>query len=214
MASTGVNTVVFDIGNVLIDWQPRYLYRKMFDSEEEMESFFAEVPLMDWHLEQDRGRALAEGTALLSSRHPEYAREIEAFYGRWDEMFGGEIAGSVDVLRELQERGYAVYALTNYSAETFPHARRSYGFLEWFEEIVVSGEEGMVKPEREIYDLLVERTGLDPASSVFVDDREENVRAAQELGFSGIVFCGEEGLRPKMARLGILDGNPGETDGR
>lgn len=206
-----VDTVVFDIGNVLIDWEPRYLYRKVFDSEKEMEDFLGNVATMDWHLEQDRGRSIREGNAVLTSRHPEYAREVEAFYGRWGEMFGGEIQGSVEVLRELRERGYAVYALTNYSAETFPHARRQYGFLEWFDEIVVSGEEGMVKPDREIYDLLIERTGLAPADSVFVDDRAENVRAAEKLGFDGVVFRDAEGLRREMVRLGLLC--PDDTGG-
>lgn len=211
-----VDTVVFDLGNVLIDWEPRYLYRKIFDSEEEMEDFLANVATLDWHLEQDRGRTIEQGKAVLTSRHPEYAREIEAFYGRWEEMFGVEIRGSVCVLRELRERGYALHALTNYSAETFPLARRQYGFLEWFDEIVVSGEEGIVKPDREIYDMLVERTGLDPAASVFVDDREENVRAAEDLGFTGIVFRGAERLRGEMVRLGLLrtDVNGGGADGQ
>jgi len=198
------DTVVFDIGNVLIDWEPRYLYRRVFNDEEEMERFFREVDVMGWHLEQDRGRSLREGTEALISRHPEYAAEIDAFYARWDEMFGGGIEGSVRVLGELKDLGCSLYALTNYSSETFPRARREYGFLQWFDETVVSGEEGMVKPERGIYDLLIRRTGLDPQSSVFVDDREENVRAAEELGFTGIVFRGGEQLREEMIRLGLL----------
>lgn len=213
-AGGAIGTVVFDLGNVLIDWEPRYLYRKIFDSESEMEGFLADVATMDWHQEQDRGRTLQEGIAFLTSRHPEFAREIEAFYGRWGEMFGGEIEGSVRVLRELRDRGYILHALTNYSAETFPHARRQYDFLEWFGEIVVSGEERMLKPDREIYDLLIERTGLDPEASVFVDDREENVRAAEDLGFTGVVFRGADGLREELARLGLLqaDGAGGRAN--
>jgi 2-haloacid dehalogenase len=196
----------------LIDWNPRYLYRKMFDTEKEMETFLSDVDVMGWHLEQDRGRSLREGTEVLASRHPEYAREIEAFYGRWEEMFGGDIEGAVRVLGELRDLGYPLYALTNYSSETFPLAREQYGFLRWFDEIVVSGEEGLVKPDREIYDLLVKRTGLDPARSAFVDDREENVRTAEGLGFTGIVFRDGVELREEMIRLGLLSSDTaGET---
>ncbi len=199
-----LDTVVFDIGNVLIDWNPRYLYRKIFSSEEEVEEFLSTVATPEWHLEQDRGRAIREATALLKSRHPRYEREIEAYYGRWSEMFGGSIDGSVSVLRDLRERGHTLYALTNWSAETFPHARRNYHFLEWFEDIVVSGEEGMIKPDREIYERLIERTGLDPAASAFVDDREENVRTAEELGFAGVVFREPAELEKELSRLGFL----------
>jgi 2-haloacid dehalogenase len=199
-----IDTVVFDVGNVLVDWEPRYLYRKIFASEEEMEEFLRDADILNWHQEQDRGRTLREGTELLVSRHPEYAREIEAFYDRWEEMFGGEVPGSAGVLRELKERGYALHALTNYSSETFPLAREQYGFLQWFDEIVVSGEEGLVKPDPEIYELLIERTGLDPGTSVFVDDREDNVRTAEGLGFTGIVFRGAEELRAELGRLGVL----------
>ncbi|WP_200900405.1 HAD family hydrolase [Rubrobacter aplysinae] len=217
MAGGALDTVVFDIGNVLIDWNPRYLYRKMFDTEKEMETFVSDVDVMGWHLEQDRGRSLEEGTEALISRHPEYAAEIEAFYGRWEEMFGGEIEGAVRVLGELRALGYPLYALTNYSSETFPLAREQYGFLRWFDEIVVSGEEGFVKPDREIYDLLVERTGLDPARSAFVDDKEENVRTAEGLGFTGVVFRDGAELREEMIRLGLLSsdaaGETGEANG-
>lgn len=208
MASTGggksVETVVFDIGNVLIDWNPRYLYRKVFADEEEMEHFLGTVATFEWHLEQDRGRSQEEATALLFSQYPEYAREIEAYYGRWEEMFGGPIEGSVRLLEELCERSYPLYALTNWSAETFPLARDLYRFLGLFDEIVVSGELGMIKPDPEIYGVLVERTGLDPTASVFIDDSAPNVRAAEALGFMGVLFEGAEGLRDDLSTLGLL----------
>lgn len=199
-----VETLVFDIGNVLVDWNPRYLYRKVFTDEEEMERFLGTVATFEWHREQDRGRSSEEATALLISRHPEYAREIEAYYGRWEEMFGGPIEGSVRLLEELHERGYPLYALTNWSAETFPLTRTWYRFLDLFDEIVVSGELGMIKPDPEIYGVLVERTGLDLATSVFIDDSAPNVRAAEELGFKGVLFEGAEGLRDDLTNLGIL----------
>ena len=206
-----VETVVFDIGNVLVDWNPRYLYRKVFADEEEMERFLDTVATFEWHREQDRGRSSEEAIALLVSQHPEYAREIEAYYGRWEEMFDGPIEGSVRLLGELHERGYPLYALTNWSAETFPLARTWYRFLELFDEIVVSGELGMIKPDPEIYGVLVERTGLNPATSVFIDDSATNVRAAEALGFKGVLFEGADSLRDDLTSLGLLQNGDGGT---
>jgi 2-haloacid dehalogenase len=203
-----LDTVVFDLGGVLIDWDPRRVYRTLFGDEGEMERFLGTVATMEWHLEQDRGRTLKEATEFLIDRHPRYRREIEAFYGRWDEMFGEGIEGSVEILGELRELGYPLYALTNWSAETFPRARERYGFLGWFDHIVVSGELKMIKPEREIYDALVERTGLDPMRTVFIDDRPENVRAAEELGFTGVVFRDAAELRGDLVGLGLLPAVP------
>ena len=200
----GIETVVFDLGGVLVDWNPRYLYRKVFTDETEMENFLTTITTTEWHLEQDRGRRIEEGTTGLISRHPEYAREIEAYYGRWDEMFGGPIEGSVDVLCDLREIGLPLYALTNWSAETFPLAREKYAFMGWFDEIVVSGEESMIKPDKEIYRVLVERTGLDPATTVFVDDSSPNVAAARELGFTAITFQTPHLLRDELIDLGLL----------
>ena len=199
---------MFDLGGVLVDWDPRYLYRKVFADEEAMENFLATIAMLEWHLEQDRGRTTEEATAALTSRHPEYAPEIEAYYGRWDEMFGGPIEGSVDVLRELRDLGFPLYALTNWSAETFPLARERYGFMAWFDEIVVSGEERMIKPDKEIYGVLVERTGLDPATTVFLDDSPPNVTTARELGFTAITVRSPEGLREDLVDLGLLPDLP------
>jgi 2-haloacid dehalogenase len=203
-SGNGLETVVFDLGGVLIDWEPRRVYRTLFADEEEMERFLGTIATMEWHLEQDRGRTIEEATALLLSEHPRYGREIEAFYGRWDEMFGDGIEGSVEVLRELRDRGYPMYALTNWSAETFPRARDRFEFLGWFDHIVVSGELKTIKPEREIYEALVRRTGLDPTRTVFIDDRPENVRTAEDLGFTGIIFRGADELRKELGGLGLL----------
>lgn len=188
----------------MIDWNPRYLYRKIFASEEEMEDFLTAVATMEWHLEQDRGRTTEEATALLLAEHPRYGREIEAYYGRWNETFGGPISGAVDVLRDLREAGLPLYALTNWSAEVFPLAREQYEFLGWFDDIIVSGEERIIKPDREIYDVLVERTGLNPATTVFIDDSRPNVVAAEELGFIGIEFLNADELREELVRLKAL----------
>lgn len=199
-----METIVFDLGGVLIDWNPRYLYRGIFDTEEEMEDFLATVATMEWHLEQDRGRTIKEATGLLRSKYPKYEREIEAYYDRWDEMFGGPVEGTVDVLRELRDTGLPLYALTNWSAEVFPLAREQYEFLAWFDDIIVSGEERIIKPDKEIYDVLVQRTGLDPATAVFIDDSRPNVLAAEELGFTAIEFRDASSLREELTRLEVL----------
>ena len=206
-----IETVVFDLGGVLVDWDPRYLYRKIFTGKGEMEDFLATITTTEWHIEQDRGRTMEEATAILISRHPEHKREIEAYYGRWDEMFGGPIEGTVDILRELHERGWPLHALTNWSAETFPVARETYGFLSWFDEIVVSGKEGMIKPDKNLYAVLIQRTGLDPATSVFVDDSLPNVAAARDLGFTAVAFQNPTQLREELVRLELLAEKPERT---
>lgn len=188
----------------MIDWNPRYLYRKIFASEEEMEGFLETVATMEWHLEQDRGRTTKEATGLLRSKYPEYEKEIEAYYDRWDEMFGGPVEGTVDVLREIRASGLPLYALTNWSAEVFPLAREQYEFLGWFDDVIVSGEERIIKPDKEIYDVLVQRTGLDPATTVFIDDSRPNVLAAEELGFTAIQFRDAAQLREELSRLQVL----------
>ena len=201
-----IETVVFDLGGVLIDWDPRYLYRKVFASEEEMDEFLATVATPEWHIEQDRGRTMEEATALLLERHPRYKPQIEAYYGRWEEMFGGPMQDSVDVLRDVREQGLPLYALTNWSAEDFPRARRRWEFFGWFDDIVVSGDERAIKPDREIYDVLVKRTGLNPATTVFIDDRLPNGRAAKDLGVVAVEFRDAASLREELVRLGVLPG--------
>ncbi|MDQ3387823.1 MAG: HAD family phosphatase [Actinomycetota bacterium] len=200
-----IETVVFDLGGVLIDWNPRYLYRKIFDDESEMEYFLTKIATMEWHLEQDRGRTMKEATEILAAKYPEHDAEIRAFYDRWPEMFDGPIHGTVEILRELRDLGYPLHALTNYSAEAFVLARRDYDFLEWFDQIIVSGEEGMIKPDRELYAVLIARTGLDPATTVFIDDSIPNVAAARELGFTGVAFDNAELLREELTKLDLLN---------
>jgi 2-haloacid dehalogenase len=200
-----LRSVVFDLGGVLIDWDPRYLYRGVFSDEEEMERFLSEVCSPRWNRQLDLGRPLEEAVAELCARYPRYAREIEAYHSRWGEMLGGPITGSVELLKRLHERGVPLYALTNWSSETFAIARERYGFLGWFEEIVVSGEEKVAKPDPEIYRRLIGRCHLKPRSTLFVDDVEENVEAARSLGFYGVVFRGPEALAGELARLGLLE---------
>ncbi|TCZ56721.1 HAD family hydrolase [Roseicella aquatilis] len=203
--TTPRTTVVFDLGGVLVDWDPRHLYRKLFPGDVPgMERFLAEVCTPAWNLDQDAGRPWAEGTALLKARHPEQAELIDAYHRRWPEMLAGPIEGTVAILRELRDRGTPLYALTNWSRETFPVALERFDFLGWFRGIVVSGEERMVKPDPRIYRLLVERHGLRPESIAYIDDNARNAAAATELGMHGIHFTGPAALRDELGGLGLL----------
>lgn len=199
------SVVVFDLGGVLVDWNPRYLYRKLFDGDDAgMERFLAEVCGHDWNLAQDAGRPFAEACALLVERHPEQKHLIEAYHRRWPEMLGGPIHGTVDILRELKARATPLYALTNWSAETFSIALELYDFLHWFEGMVVSGREKLVKPDPRIYRLLLERYGIDPAAAIYIDDNPANAAAAATLGLHGIHFTAPDALRDELERLGLL----------
>jgi 2-haloacid dehalogenase len=194
-----VKAVVFDLGGVLIDWDPRYLYRKLLADEAAVEEFLATVCTPEWNAEQDRGRPFAEGVAELVERHPAHAAAIAAYRERWPEMLGGEIGGSVEVLAELRAAGMPLYALTNWSAETFVVARERFAFLEWFDGVVVSGEERMIKPDPRFFRLLLDRFGLAPEATFYVDDSEANVEAARRLGFDAVRFTGSAQLRRELA---------------
>jgi 2-haloacid dehalogenase len=179
-------TVVFDLGGVLIDWDPRYLYRQLFDDADEMESFLAGVTTAEWNAHQDAGRPWVEAVDVLVAEHPERRELIEAFHSRWSEMLAGEIAGTVDVLAELRSTDVRLVALSNWSAEMFPIARERFDFLAWFEGIVISGEVGVNKPDPRIFGRLVEQFDLEPQATLFIDDSPANLGAAHRLGFSVI----------------------------
>ena len=197
-------TVVFDLGGVLIDWDPRYLYRQLFDSPDEMESFLAEVTTAEWNAHQDAGRPWADAIELLVAEHPERRELIEAFHARWPEMLAGEIQGTVDVLAELRAAGLRLVALSNWSAELFPVARERFDFLTWFEGILISGEVGVNKPDRQIFEHLVERFGIEPATTLFIDDSSANVATAAALGFRAVQFTDAAALRLELVQLGLL----------
>ena len=197
--------VVFDLGGVLIDWNPRYLYRKLLAGDAEVERFLAEVCTQAWNEQQDAGRPVAEATAELVARFPDKEALVRAYYERWDEMLGGCIDGTVAIVEELHVRGEVeLYALSNWSAETFHHARGRFPVLERFRAIVVSGEERLIKPDARIFQVLFERHGVDPGAAIFIDDVERNVEAARRLGMTGIRFESPQQLRGELARLGLL----------
>jgi 2-haloacid dehalogenase len=197
-------TAVFDLGGVLIDWDPRHLYRQLFDDPDEMESFLAEVTTAEWNAHQDAGRPWAEAIEILVAEHPERRALIEAFHRRWAEMLAGEIPGTVEVLAELHAAGLRLVGLSNWSAEMFPVALERFDFLAWFEGIVISGEVGVNKPDRRIFEHLAQRFGIEPQEAVFVDDSAANIDAATDLGFCAIHFTDATALRQVLVRLGLL----------
>jgi len=200
-----IETIIFDFGAVLIDWEPRRLYRKIFDNENDMEEFLTKICTHDWNVQQDAGRTLEDATNLLVKKHPKFKSEIEAFYGRWEEMLGGPIQSTVDILELLQKRNtHRLYGLTNWSAETFPIALRDYYFLQYFEGILVSGVEKLIKPDPEIYKLILERYDINPKTAIFIDDSEKNVKGAEACGIKGIHFKSGEQLKKDLEKLGVL----------
>ncbi len=197
--------VVFDLGNVLVDWNPRYLYRKLFDGDDAaMEQFLAEVCTPAWNDEQDRGRTFAEACALLVRDHPDRRELIEAWPARYPETMAGPVEGTVEILAELRDRDVPLYALSNWSAETFPHARARFPFLQWFRGIVLSGELRMAKPDPAIYRYLLDTYRLGAEDVVFIDDAPRNVEAAASLGIRALRFTDAPALRTALVELGFL----------
>ena len=199
-----INTVIFDLGGVLIDWNPRYVYRTIFKTEEEIDWFFENVATNDWNENQDAGYPITKATEELIAQHPKWEKEIQAYYGRWTEMLGGPIHETVEIFRQLKKiPGLKTYALTNWSAETFHIALERYDFLHWFDGRVVSGEEKTRKPFHVFYKKLLDRYNVDPARSLFIDDNLRNVKAAEELGIKGIYFENPDQLKKELINLGI-----------
>lgn len=197
-----IDTIVFDLGGVLIDWNPKYVYRTIFDTEAEVDHFLSEICNMEWNVQQDAGRSLAEATESLVAKHPRWEQEIRAYYGRWEEMLGGPMEESVEILESLKAgKKYRLYALTNWSNETFPIAFARYEFLKLFEGILVSGDEKLIKPDPAIYALLFDRYDIDPASSVFIDDSLKNVEGSNAAGMKAIHFRSPMQLREELAAL-------------
>ncbi len=204
-AERRIDAVVFDLGNVLIDWNPRHLYRKLFGNDTEgMERFLAEVCHGAWNERQDAGRTWQEGIEEAIARYPEHEELIRAYRLRWDEMLGGPIVETVAVLDELRKTDTRLLALTNWSRETFPIALERYDFLHWFEGIVVSGEERLIKPDPAIFRLLISRYGLDANRTVFIDDSPRNVDGARQAGLHAILFEGADALRASLRSVGLM----------
>lgn len=205
MPSAKHTAIVFDLGGVLIDWNPRHLYRKRFGGDDAaMEHFLTHVCTPEWNARQDAGRTFAEASELLCRSHPQLREHIEAWLPGFDDMMSGAIQGTVDILAELRARGTPLYALSNWSAETFPCALERFEFLGWFIDIVVSGELKVIKPEPAIYRHLLTTHGLQPEQTIFIDDAPHNVTAAAALGLHALRFTSPDALRRELVELGML----------
>lgn len=203
--NTKITTIIFDLGGVLIDWNPRYVYRQIFEDEKKIDWFFETICTSDWNENQDAGRSLQEATEELVAQYPEYEKEVRAYYGRWEEMLGGPIHETVEILRSLkQENKFRFYALTNWSAETFPVALQRYDFLGWFDGIVMSGEEKTRKPFPEIYQTLLNRFNVKASEAVFIDDSLRNIKGAEAVGINGIHFRSAQQLQNDLQDMGLV----------
>lgn len=202
---TTIRAVIFDFGNVLLEWSPRHVYRRYFPNDEEaMERFFHEVNFMDWNAQQDKGRTFADGVAELSGQFPHYAELIQAYHDNWEESIGDYFAGTVEIMKRLKKAGYLLYGLSNWSAETFPIAREKYDFFHLLDDIVISGEVGMIKPDPEIFEHLLERINTTAQECLFIDDAPANIEQAHKMGFATIHFQSPEQLEEELHRLQLL----------
>jgi 2-haloacid dehalogenase len=195
-----IKNVVFDFGGVLVDWNPRHLYKNHFKDPAEMEHFLKNICTEEWNIEQDRGRSLTDATLELQEKFPKHSASIALFYGQWEVMLQGEIPGTVALLHQLKKK-YRLYGLTNWSAETIDIAYRRFAFFQEFEGIVVSGTEKLIKPDKRIYQLLMDRYSIQPEESVFIDDNLNNVTAARELGFTAVHFLNAEQLETELGTI-------------
>jgi 2-haloacid dehalogenase len=199
-----IEAVVFDLGGVLIDWNPRYLYRRLFGEDSRgMEHFLTRVCTPAWNERQDAGRSWEEAIVELTASHPEHAPMIRAYREQWEEMLGAPLTDTLVILEELRRAGTPLYALTNWSQYTFPYALERYPFLQWFADIVVSGREGVIKPDPAIFHVLLSRSGVQADRTVFVDDTLKNIEAAARLGFRTVHFANAAQLRRELLGLGL-----------
>jgi HAD superfamily hydrolase (TIGR01509 family) len=199
----GPSVVVFDVGNVLLRWDPRFLYRKLFADEARMEWFLREVWTHEWNLARDRGESFADGIAELVARHPDLADEIRAYDERWQETIPHAIEGSVEILQGLREAGVPLYAITNFSREKWAESRVRFPFLDDFLGVVVSAHERLVKPDPAIYRLFLERYRLEAPDCVFIDDSDKNVDGARAVGMHAVHFHDPGQLRTDLTALGF-----------
>src|SRR5258706_1925585 len=202
--ATNIKAIIFDYGNVLLEWNPRFVYRSYFNNEEDMERFLQELHFMEWNVQQDRGRAFAEGVAALSNEYPQYTDLIKAYHDHWKDSIGNVHWETVEIMKQLKNAGYSLYGLSNWSAETFPYAREKYDFFDLLDDMVISGAVGFVKPEPEIYNILLEKTGQPAQACLFIDDALPNIEQAKKMGFNVIHYRSAEQLRLELQNLKVL----------
>jgi 2-haloacid dehalogenase len=200
-----IDTIIFDLGGVLIDWNPRYLYRKIFETEQEVTWFLENICTGEWNDQQDAGRSFEDATNDLISRHPGWEAPIRAWYSRWQETIAGPVHDTVEILECFKNSSkHRLYALTNWSAETFPWALDNFEFLQWFEGIVVSGIEKTRKPYPEFYQILFDRHQVVPSNALFIDDNHQNIAGGKAVGLNTIHFESPRQLKTDLLRLGLI----------
>lgn len=201
-----ITAIIFDFGNVLIEWNPRYVYNRHFPHDPEgMERFFQEVDFMGWNALQDKGRSFKEGVADISARFPQHAHLFQAYHDHWKDSIGVAYWDTVEIMKKLKQKGHPLYGLSNWSAETFPYARAKYDFFDLLDDMVISGYVGHVKPEPEIYHILLEKIGRPAGECLFIDDSLPNIQQANTIGFTTLHFRSSEQLKTDLERMGILN---------
>jgi 2-haloacid dehalogenase len=200
-----IQAIIFDFGGVLLDWNPRNLYQRYFpDQPQAMEAFLAEIRFNEWNAQQDKGRPFAEGIADLSAQFPHYAHLIQAYYDNWEDSITGAINGTVDILDRLKQDGRPLYGLSNWSAETFPRVRHDYPFFDWFDDILLSGDVRLNKPDPAIFNLLLNKIGYSAPECILIDDSQSNIDTAKKLGFATVHFASPDHLQTELQRLNLL----------
>jgi len=200
-----IKAIIFDYGNVLVEWNPRFVYQHYFpDDPNGMEAFLEEISFMDWNALQDKGRSFADGVAELSRQFPQHGQLIQAYHDHWIDSIGEIYWATVDIMRDLKQKGFGIYGLSNWSAETFPHIRNKYNFFELFDDMVISGEVGHVKPQAEIFNILLEKIGKPVNECLFIDDSLPNIQQANTMGFKTVHFTSPGQLQQTLTEMGLL----------
>ncbi|HKY53872.1 MAG TPA: HAD family phosphatase [Anaerolineales bacterium] len=203
--TTDIQAIIFDYGNVLLDWNPRNVYRRYFPNDPDgMEKFLREINFMEWNAQQDKGRSFEEGVAILSEQFPQYANLIRAYHENWSDSIGEIYTGTIEILRQLKQAGYPLYGFSNWSAETFPLVRARHDFFDLFDDMVISGAVGFVKPEPEIYQIILDKIGRPAHECLFIDDSLPNIHQANKIGFATIHFQSPAQLKEELKQLGLL----------
>lgn len=199
-----ISAVIFDVGNVMVDWQPRTIFEPHFDDKDQLDWFMDTVVSMDWHKHHDAGRSFAEGVRLQSEAYPDYAALIGLYDSQWSDTIVGVIDGTIDAIKALKARSVPLYGLTNFNGPKFAEFRQSYDFIDLLDGVVVSGDEGLIKPDPQIFTLTLDRFNLQGEKTLFIDDSLPNIKAAEALGIVGHHFTGAEGLEQKLKQLKLL----------
>ena len=203
--NSNIKAIIFDFGNVLLEWNPRFVYERYFPNNPEgMERFLQEVDFMEWNALQDKGRPFEEGVAVLSKQFPQYSHLIRAYHDHWIDSVGEPIMGTINILKELKQAGYAIYGLSNWSSETFPHMLEKYDFFDLLDGFVISGEVGHVKPSPEIFQIMLDKISRPARECLFIDDALPNIHQAQKLGLATILFQSPEQLEATLHDRHIL----------